>query len=72
MNKGNHFWSTRIIGLVLDFSIIILPIPVIGGLNLSSLQKIVPIADFGLGGLCVPSFPVLRSYLLNPIPACVS
>ncbi|KAI4635274.1 uncharacterized protein J4E87_000224 [Alternaria ethzedia] len=48
MNKENHFWSTSIIGLVLDFSIWVLPIPVIGKLNLPSRQKLGLVAVFGL------------------------
>jgi len=72
MNKENHFWSTSIIGLVLDFSIWVLPIPVIGKLNLPSRQKLGLVAVFGLGGLCVPPFPVIESYLLTSILASVS
>lgn len=72
MNKENHFWSTSIIGLVLDFSIWVLPIPVIGKLNLPSRQKLGLAAVFGLGGLCVPPFPVIESYLLTSILASVS
>ncbi|KAI4627771.1 hypothetical protein J4E85_000075 [Alternaria conjuncta] len=64
MNKENHFWSTSIIGLVLDFSIWILPIPVIGKLNLPSRQKLGLVAVFGLGGfVCI--ITLLRLVLVH-------
>jgi hypothetical protein len=46
-----HFWSSAIIGIVLDFTLWLLPMPVIGTLNLVGRQKIGLVFVFGLGGL---------------------
>lgn len=51
LNAENHFYSTSIIGIVLDWAIWILPIPVLGGLSLPRRQKIGLLGVFGLGGL---------------------
>jgi hypothetical protein len=53
MDKETHFWSTSIIGIVLDFAIWILPIPVVGKLKLPRRQKMGLLIVFGLGGLSV-------------------
>jgi hypothetical protein len=55
MDKENHFWSTSIIGIVLDFAIWVLPIPVIGKLKLPKQQKLGLSTVFGLGGLYISS-----------------
>lgn len=55
MDKEKHFWSTSIIGIVLDFAIWILPIPVIGKLKLPKRQKMGLSIVLGLGGLYVSS-----------------
>jgi|TARA_R110002003_G_scaffold219_3_gene16475 hypothetical protein len=47
----DHFFSTSIIGIVLDWAVWILPIPVVGRLKLPHRQKIGLLAVFGLGGL---------------------
>ncbi|KAG9193178.1 hypothetical protein G6011_03213 [Alternaria panax] len=54
MDKENHFWSTSTIGLLLDFAIWVLPIPVIGKLKLPKRQRISLFGVFGLGGfVCI-------------------
>lgn len=59
MNAERHFLSTSVIGIVLDWAIWILPIPVVGQLNLPRRQKCGVVGVFGLGGVvCVVS--VLR------------
>jgi hypothetical protein len=55
MDKENHFWSTSIIGIVLDFAIWLFPMPVVGKLKLPKRQKMGLLAVFGLGGLWVTS-----------------
>jgi hypothetical protein len=55
MDKESHFWSTSIIGIILDFTIWVLPIPVVGKLKLPKRQKIGLVTVFGLGGLHVSS-----------------
>jgi hypothetical protein len=65
MNKESHFWSTSIIGIVLDFSIWVLPIPVVGKLRLPKRQKISLTAVFNLGGLWVSSSTRARNLLTN-------
>ncbi|OAL43367.1 hypothetical protein IQ07DRAFT_650204 [Pyrenochaeta sp. DS3sAY3a] len=64
LNAENHFYSTSIIGIVLDWAIWILPIPVLGGLRLPRRQKIGLMGVFGLGGfVCVVS--ILRLVLVH-------
>jgi hypothetical protein len=46
-----HFFSTSIVGIVLDWAIWILPIPVVGRLNLPYRQKVGLLGVFGLGGM---------------------
>ncbi|KAF1942306.1 hypothetical protein EJ02DRAFT_345713 [Clathrospora elynae] len=63
MNKENHFWSTSIIGIVLDFAIWMLPIPVVGRLKLPRRQKTGLLIVFGLGGfVCI--IAILRLVLV--------
>ena len=50
-NAEVHFWSTSIIGIVLDWAIWLLPIPVVGRLRLPRRQKIGLLVVFSLGGL---------------------
>jgi hypothetical protein len=49
-NAEDHFFSTSILGIVLDWAIWILPIPVVGRLKLPRRQKMGLLAVFGLGG----------------------
>ncbi|KAF2871164.1 hypothetical protein BDV95DRAFT_544992 [Massariosphaeria phaeospora] len=57
-----HFRASSIIGIVLDVSIWILPMPIIGTLNLARKQRIALWGVFGLGGfVCTTS--VLRLFL---------
>jgi hypothetical protein len=51
MNAESHFWSTSIIGIVIDWAIWLLPIPVVGRLRLPRRQKMGLLVVFGLGGL---------------------
>ncbi|KAL6173624.1 hypothetical protein ACJQWK_01164 [Exserohilum turcicum] len=51
MDKEQHFWSTSVIGIVLDVAIWVLPIPVIGQLKLPRRQKTGLLVVFGLGGV---------------------
>ena len=45
------FWTTSVIGIVLDWTIWILPMPVVGQLKMHKKQKIGLFVCFGLGGL---------------------
>jgi hypothetical protein len=51
MNKEQHFWSTSIIGITVDVTIWMLPLPVISRLSLPRRQKTGLLVVFGLGGL---------------------
>ncbi|KAH4875207.1 hypothetical protein HBH58_114530 [Parastagonospora nodorum] len=63
MDAETHFFSTSLIGIVLDWAIWILPIPVVGRLKLPRRQKWGLMCVFGLGGMvCVVS--VLRLVLV--------
>ncbi|KAH7413936.1 hypothetical protein DE146DRAFT_783683 [Phaeosphaeria sp. MPI-PUGE-AT-0046c] len=60
----NHFLSTSIMGIVLDWAIWVLPIPVVGRLRLPRRQKKCMLGVFGLGGVvCVVS--ILRLTLTH-------
>lgn len=64
MNAEHHLWSTSIIGIVIDWAIRILPMPVVGKLQLPRRQKCGLWAVFGLGGfVCVVS--ILRLTLVH-------
>ena len=64
MDAEEHFWSTSIIGIVLDWAIWILPMPVVGSLKLPRRQKWGLWGLFGLGCLaCVVS--ILRLTLVE-------
>lgn len=64
MDAEHHFWSTSIIGIVIDWAIWILPMPVVGDLSLPKRQKWGLWAVFGLGGfVCMVS--VLRLSLVH-------
>ncbi|KAF1363417.1 hypothetical protein EJ07DRAFT_152231 [Lizonia empirigonia] len=59
-----HFLSTSIIGIVIDWAIWLLPMPVVGRLRLPRRQKWGLLVVFGLGGfVCVVS--ILRLTLVN-------
>ncbi|KAF2705774.1 hypothetical protein K504DRAFT_448229 [Pleomassaria siparia CBS 279.74] len=59
-----HFWSSSMIGIFLDVVIWILPMPVIGTLQLESRQKVGLLMVFGLGVfVCIAS--VLRLALVH-------
>jgi hypothetical protein len=51
LSAESHFFSTSIIGIVLDWAIWILPIPVVGRLKLPYRQKMGLLCVFGLGGM---------------------
>ncbi|KAA8618050.1 hypothetical protein PtrSN002B_000931 [Pyrenophora tritici-repentis] len=54
MAEEEHFWSSSVIGIVLDFAIWLLPAPVVGRLKLPKRQKMGLKVVFGLGGfVCV-------------------
>ncbi|KAJ5060826.1 hypothetical protein J3E74DRAFT_268950 [Bipolaris maydis] len=64
MNKEQHFWSTSIIGIVVDVAIWMLPLPVIGRLSLPKRQKNGLLFVFGLGGfVCI--ITILRLALVR-------
>lgn len=46
-----HFWSTSIIGIVLDAAIWVVPMPVVGRLKLPRRPKMGVFVLFGVGGL---------------------
>jgi hypothetical protein len=56
LDAETHFFSTSVVGIVLDWAVWIIPIPVVGRLNLPFRQKVGVVGVFGLGGLYV--FPV--------------
>lgn len=60
MDAESHFWSTSIIGIVLDWTIWILPIPVVGKLKLPRRQKSSVLVVFGLGGWYVSPCRLIR------------
>ncbi|ORY19184.1 hypothetical protein BCR34DRAFT_552696 [Clohesyomyces aquaticus] len=63
MDPHDHFLSSASIGIVLDFAIWVLPMPVIGRMQLPGRQKAWLMAVFGLGGfVCATS--VLRLVLV--------
>ncbi|KAF2646868.1 hypothetical protein P280DRAFT_387957 [Massarina eburnea CBS 473.64] len=63
INAEAHFWSTAILGIVLDFAIWVLPIPVVGRLRMGRRQSWGLVAVFGLGAfVCVVS--ILRLVLV--------
>ena len=51
MNAEHHFWSTSIVGIIIDWAIWILPMPIVGRLRLPRRQKIGLWIVFGFGGL---------------------
>lgn len=53
MDAESHFWSTGIIGIVIDWTIWLLPMPVVGRLRLPWRQKVAVVVVFGLGILFV-------------------
>ncbi|EUC41040.1 hypothetical protein COCMIDRAFT_30116 [Bipolaris oryzae ATCC 44560] len=64
MNKERHFWSTSIIGIVVDVTIWMLPLPVVGRLSLPKRQKTGLLIVFGLGGfVCI--ITILRLALVR-------
>jgi hypothetical protein len=50
-NAEDHFFSTSVVGIFLDWAIWILPIPVVSRLNLPRRQRRGLLAVFGLGGM---------------------
>ena len=71
MDKENHFWSTSIIGIVLDFAIWLLPMPVVGKLKLPKRQKMGLLLVFGLGGLWVASKDTEEVSLTSHLSVCL-
>lgn len=64
MNAEHHFWSTSIVGIVIDWAIWVLPMPIVRQLNLPRRQKWGLWVVFGLGGfVCVVS--ILRLTLVH-------
>ncbi|KAF1829235.1 hypothetical protein BDW02DRAFT_177731 [Decorospora gaudefroyi] len=64
MDKETHWRSTSIIGFLLDIAIWVLPIPLVGKLQLPRRQKMGLLIVFGMGGfVCITT--VLRFILVN-------
>jgi hypothetical protein len=72
MDKEKHFWSASIIGIVIDFAIWILPLPVIGLLKLPRRQKLGLLFVFGLGVLWVISKAHKSACILTSHTGCAS
>lgn len=51
ISAEDHFASTSIIGIVLDFAIWMVPIPVVVGLRMRWKEKVGLLILFGMGGL---------------------
>jgi len=51
MSAEIHFFSTGVLGIVLDWCIWVLPMPVVGRLRLPRRQKAGLVGVFGLGGV---------------------
>ncbi|CAE7186032.1 hypothetical protein PTNB73_06466 [Pyrenophora teres f. teres] len=63
MVEEKRFWSSSVIGIVLDFAIWLLPAPVVGRLRLPKRQKMGLMVVFGLGGF-VCAITLLRLILV--------
>ncbi|KAF1918624.1 hypothetical protein BDU57DRAFT_116496 [Ampelomyces quisqualis] len=64
LSAEDHFFSTSVLGIVVDWAIWILPIPVVGRLRLPRRQKMGLVGVFGLGGIvCIVS--ILRLVLVH-------
>ena len=64
MNAEHHFWSTSIVGIVIDWAIWVLPMPIVRQLNLPKRQKWGLWVVFGLGGF-VCAVSILRLTLVH-------
>lgn len=49
MEAEDHFWSSALFGIILDCVIWLMPIPVLGRLNLENKAKVGLLLPFGLG-----------------------
>ncbi|KAH7067946.1 hypothetical protein FB567DRAFT_634614 [Paraphoma chrysanthemicola] len=64
INAEDHFFTTSIIGIVLDWAVWMLPIPVVGRLKLPHRQRVGLLFVFGLGGVvCIVT--ILRLVLVH-------
>ncbi|KAF2113783.1 hypothetical protein BDV96DRAFT_523333 [Lophiotrema nucula] len=64
MDPEKHFWSSAIFGIVLDFGLWFLPMPVIGKLKVRGKQRVGLVIVLGLGGfVCITS--ILRLVLVH-------
>jgi hypothetical protein len=53
MDAGDHFWTSSLMGIVLDCVIWVMPMPVLGKLKLPARQKVGLLVPFGMGLLWV-------------------
>ncbi|KAF1925035.1 uncharacterized protein M421DRAFT_267456 [Didymella exigua CBS 183.55] len=64
MNTERHFWSTSVMGIIIDWALWLLPMPVVGKLRLPVHQKRGLWVVFGLGGF-VCAVGILRLTLVE-------
>jgi hypothetical protein len=53
MDAEDHFWTSSLMGIVLDCVIWVMPMPVLGRLKLRARQKVGLLVPFGMGLLWV-------------------
>ncbi|KAI4146456.1 MAG: hypothetical protein L6R39_003453 [Caloplaca ligustica] len=64
IDEGNYMMSFAVITIILDFAILLLPIPLVMGLQLSKKQRIAVITLFGLGFIvCIAG--IVQAYYIE-------
>ncbi|KAL9601652.1 MAG: hypothetical protein Q9219_002372 [cf. Caloplaca sp. 3 TL-2023] len=64
IDEGNYMMSFAIITIILDFALLLLPIPLVMGLQLSTKQRVAVITLFGLGFIvCIAG--IVQAYYID-------
>ncbi|KAL8829439.1 MAG: hypothetical protein Q9170_006169 [Blastenia crenularia] len=64
IDEGNYMMSFAVITIILDFAILLLPIPLVMGLHLSTKQRIAVLTLFGLGFIvCIAG--IVQAYYID-------